>query len=89
MTESWEEVSWEYDTTDKEWIVEYEAKRDGVVSTHLSLLISDSIENVHKSLLEELKTLYPGTSPVEVTVLSVKRADEVDDDFGEHSLFME
>ena len=89
MTESWEEVSWEYDTPDKEWIVEYEAKKRWS-GFKTSLFVDIRFDRKCSQIATwELKTLYPGTSPVEVTVLSVKRADEVDDDFGEHSLFME
>jgi len=76
-------------SADDEWVVEYQAKCSGVTSRHLSVLIADHIDDVQKSLLEELKLLYPGTSPVEVTILSIKKANDTEDEFGTHSLFIE
>lgn len=76
-------------SADDEWVVEYHAKCNGVTLRHLSVLIADHIDDVQKSLLEELKLLYPGTSPIEVTILSIKKANDAEDDFGTHSLFTE
>lgn len=89
MTKAWEEVVWDNGSGDDEWVVEYHAKCNGVTSKHLSILIAETKDEVQESLLEELKLLYPGTSPVEVTILSIKKAKDAGGDFGTHSLFTE
>lgn len=76
-------------SSDDEWVVEYQATCEGVKSRHLSVLIAEHIDDVQKVLLKELEILYPGSSPVEVTILTIKKANDVMDDFGVHSLFTE
>ena len=54
MTNAWEDVAWEEETPQKEWVVEYYAKVGDRTTHQLSVLHGEGMEDVQRELMREL-----------------------------------
>ena len=72
MTNTWEDVTWEAEAPQKEWVVEYYAKVGNETTHHLSVLHGETMEEVQRHLMGELRLTYREASEIEVTVLRVE-----------------
>ena len=72
MTKTWEDITWEAETPHKEWVVEYYAKVGNDTTHHLSVLRGETMEEVQRHLMGELRLTYREAAEIEVTVLRME-----------------
>jgi|ETNmetMinimDraft_19_1059907.scaffolds.fasta_scaffold81617_2 hypothetical protein len=76
MTKTWEDITWEEATPPrKEWVVEYYAKVGDETTHHLSVLAGESMEEVQKNLMHELRSTYKEAQEIEVTVMRMEEIE--------------
>ena len=75
MTNTWEDVAWEGETRQKEWVVEYYAMVAGETTHHLSVFGGEDVEDVQRNLMKELRTTYREAHEIEVTVLRMEEVE--------------
>ena len=76
MTNAWEDVAWEEETPQKEWVVEYYAKVGNRTTHHLSVLHGEGMEDVQRDLMRELRATYKEATEIEVTVLRMEEIEK-------------
>jgi hypothetical protein len=75
MSNTWEDITWEKETPQKEWAVEYVAKVGTETTHHLSILKGETMEEVQQDLMRELRHTYREAAEIEVTVLRMEEIE--------------